>query len=533
MKKQSMAIAADTVSTLDQETIQHLFLRAVRVHRDANLIVSGVDGSVFTFGDAAEVVSRIMARLHAEGLRKGDFICMYAPVQVESFLLFWAAVGLGAVFVPVDHNASEKVLGRILEQAKPHALFCERKRFAMIPAIAKRVRTIVFDEPEPAAISGAAEFSGWLENEAPGFQLPEVLPDDPAVLVYTSGSTGEPKGIVLPHKALYRFGELMGRLFGLGPDDIVLSHGDMHATGGLRSTTAALHSGYSFLVLPLPQRSNVFSLVECIRKHRCTQLSTTPMTIRHLLQYRDRIRASDLGSLRSIVSAGSFLPQHVIDEVYEHYRVPVLNCYGLTETAGTFIGNSRESFKQSHGSVGLPLDGFTVEIVDASGNVLPDGATGELRTRSTTMMMQGYYQNPALTARVLRNGWFYTGDLAQKRADGHIVLNGRIKNIIKLANGDFVCPEEVERSLENHPGVLEAAVCGITSDRGDDRLAAIIVPAAAPADADAFFSDLRRHIKEELGSYKVPAEFILKDALPRGGTGKVLRERLKQEIPGE
>lgn len=516
-------------ATQGRETVQDLFIHAVREHRDRKLILSGFDGSVFTFGDAAEVVQRVMAKLSAEGVRKGDKVCAYAPVQVESFLLFWAVAGLGAIFVPIDHNASEKALARILGQIKPSALFCDRKRFDALSTLKDRVKTIVFDDQREDAVPGALFFSEWIEGPPAAFQLPEVSSDDPVLVIYTSGTTGDPKGIVLSNASLYRFGKLMNGLFALGSDDVVLSHGDMHSTGGLRSTTAALHAGYSFLVLPLEQRANIFSVVDCIRKYRCTQLNTTPMTIRHLVEFKDRICAADLGSLRSIVSAGSFLAQHLMDEVYEQYHVPSLNCYGLTETMGTFIGNSRDSFKQAQGSVGLPLAGFDVEIVDDAGKVLPAGAPGELRVRNNSTMMSGYFQNPELTAQVIRDGWLYTGDLAKKRADGHIVLTGRIKNIIKQANGDYICPEEVELALEKHPCVREAAVCGFTSQRGDERLAAFIV-SKVPVQADAFFGELRQHIKDDLGSHKVPAVFFLKEALPRGGFGKVMREQLRREI---
>jgi acyl-coenzyme A synthetase/AMP-(fatty) acid ligase len=512
-----------------QETLPCLFARAVRDHGKKNLIVSDVDGSVFTYAEVAEAVGRIMSKLGAERIIKGDTICIYTPVNVESFLLFWAAANLGVVVVPLDFRSPGKMLERILGQVNPKLLFCDRKNFSGCSGIKEHVRTILFDAAEGGDFHGLPAFSRWLDGDIKDIVTPKILPRDEAVILYTSGSTGDPKGAVLSHGALYRFGRLAKEVYGLTSDDILLNHGDMHSIGGLRTALAALHAGYSFLVAPLAKRSNVFSLAECIRVYRCTHFTTTPVTIQQFVRFQDRIQASDLGSLRSILSAGSVLPQGLVDSFYRRFHVPVLNGYGMTETSGLCIVNSPGSFKHSSGSIGLPVGGCSAEVVDAAGNVLADGSPGELRIRSDNLML-GYYRDRELTDNVIRNGWLYTGDLAMRRTDGHFVLMGRIKNIIKSAAGDLISIEEVESVLEKHPKVREAGVCGFTSTRGDERMAAFIVPQLGPAHASDFFKELRYYLRDELGAHKVPAEFYLKDALPRSSTGKVLREVLKQEV---
>ena len=512
-----------------QETIQHLFAHAVRDHGEKKLIISDVDGSVFTYTDAGAVVRRIMSALGDEGLSKGDAICMYAPVHVESFLLFWAAASLGVVFVPLDFHWSEKMLERVLGLVKPKILFCERKSFLGFSIIKEQVQTVLFDESGKGDIDCPPVFSAWLDRADREISTPEITPADEAVILYTSGSTGDPKGVVLSHEALYRFGRLVKELYDLMPDDIALSHGDMHSIAGMRAAISPLHSGSSFLVTSISQRSNVFSITECIRRHRCTQFSTTPAAVRQFVQFRDRIPASDLGSLRSILCAGSPLPQYVVDAFYEHFHVPVLNGYGMTEATGLCICHSLESFRHSRGSIGLPVGGCIAEIVDAMGRVCADGVTGELRVRSDKLM-KGYFRNRELTDTIMRGGWLYTGDLAQKRPDGHFVLMGRIKNVIKNASGELICVEEVELALEWHSLVREAAVCGFTSTRGDERMAAFIVPDPQSERPEDLVKDLRRYLLEELGAHKVPAEFIMKDRLPRNSMGKLLREHLKQEV---
>ena len=509
-----------------EDTIPHAFDRAIQAFAQRGLLVSDRDGSTFTFADAARVVRRIMARLRSAGVGKGDRICIYAPMDVEPCLLFWASANLGAIYVPLDYRSSVTMLRRIIDQVGPKVLFCDPAGFAGCPDIKDRVQTVLFDDAEGSEHHGPPVFSRWLDAGEGEIDRPEIMPQDPAAILYTSGSTGSPKGVVLSQGALCRIGRLVQELFGYTPDDRVLSLGELHAIGGIRTAVSALHAGCSFLITSPAQRSSVLPLVECIRKYRCTQFTAPPVVLRLFLQFQDRIPPSDLGSLRSIMSAGSILPQYLADSFSEHFGVPVLNCYGMTETAGMCISHSLKTYKQAQGSIGLPV-GCLAEIVDTDGTVLPDGSSGELRIKSNNLM-SGYYQDAELTRTILRDGWLYTGDLATRRADGHIVVTGRIKNIIKMANGYFVSLEEVESSLERHPLVREASVCGFTSSRGDDRLAAFIVP-DAPVPAEELFRGLRSHIKNELGPHKVPAVFILKDALPRGATGKVLREQLKQE----
>ena len=510
-----------------RDTIRDSFDRAVCDFADKVLIVSDLDGSVFTYADSARVVHRIMAALQSAGVRKGDRICIYASMDVEPCLLFLAAANLGVIFVPLDVHSPGDMLGRILGQVGPKILFCDRKSLAGCSGIKEQVLTIRFDDAEGDDHPGPQIFSRWLESGDSKIGVPDLVPDDAAAVLYTSGSTGTPKGVVLSQGALCRSGRQIKELFGYIPDDRVLSLGELHAIGGIRTAVSALHAGNSFIITSYAQRASVLPLVECIRKYRCTQLTAPPIVLRLFLQFGDRIRPADLSSLRSIMSAGSILPLHLAESFFERFRIPVLNCYGMTETAGMCISHSLGNFRQAQGSIGLPVD-CVAEIVDAEGNVLPAGSAGELRIKSSNLMT-GYYQDPELTGKIIRDGWLYTGDLATKRADGHIVVTGRIKNIIKMANGLFIPLEEVESALEKHPLVREAAVCGFSSNRGDERLAAFIVPDAPPVYAEDLFRDLRQYIKDELGAHKVPAVFILKDALPRGTTGKVLRDQLKQE----
>jgi len=514
----------------EEETLLHLFSSAVLKYGGKNFVVSDIDGSVFSFEEVNEVVSRIMVRLAAEGLIKGDKVCVYAPLHTEAFFLFWAAMNMGLIFVPVDFIWPKGMLNKVLDQIRPKLLFCDQERFSEFSRGTRDdLQTILFDETENDHSYSRPVFSKWLDHSPGTVQITQVLPDDKAVILYTSGSTGDPKGVVLSHGALYRSGLLVKEIFGWSSHDVLLNPGELHSMSGLRnSCVATLHAGCSFVVTSLSKRTNIFQMSECIEQYQCTQFSTAPIAIRQFMQFKDRIPKTALSSLRSILSTGSNLPQYLLDSFYEYFRIPVLNYYGLTETTGLCVGHSLESFGNACGSIGLPV-GCVAEIVDADGNVLENSATGELRITGKNLML-GYYNNQELTNTILRDGWLYTGDFALKRADGHIVLMGRKRNIIKNAHTDLVHPEEVELTLEKHPRIREAAVYGFTSAFGDERMAAFLVPDVRPARVADLLKELRIYLTNELGPHKVPAVFFIKDHLPRGSTGKILREQLKREL---
>lgn len=481
---------------------------------------------MLTYADAGRVVQRIMCALASDGVGKGDIVGMYGPASAEAYLLLLAAASSGAVFVPLDYSWPEQVLERVLGQINPKIFFCEDKSYRAFPRIRDMERTVLFEGHGMGPPPGARVFSAWLEHASSEAAIPEVSPGDDAMILFTSGSTGDPKGVVLSQRALHGRGRLNKEWLQWAPDDLYLFQADIHVSMGPVSLVTTLHAGCASLIAPAARRGNVLSLVECIKQYRCTQLITVPMVLRQFVQFKDRIPPAALGSLRMIGCTGSDLAQNTVEAFYDCFHIPVLNFYGATEVS-RISAHTRASFPHADGSVGLPVG--RVEIVDEQGNVLENGATGELRFKND-YFMTGYYRNPELTSAVIRDGWYYTGDLARIRPDGHIVLMGRKRHFIKHGNGELICLEEVEAALEKHSRVREAAVCGFTSARGDERLAAFIVPEGQPEDTGAFFRELRRHLQAGLSSYKVPALFYLKEQLPRTNLGKVLREPLKKEI---
>lgn len=518
------------------DTVSQLFSSAVRKFPDCDLIVSDSDASTFSYSAAHEIVLRIVSRFRAEGMEKGDRLCIYSPLHVESFLLFWAAMSMGLVFVPVDFNWPKGVLEMVLKEVGPRIFFCSpecMKEFERdAPVFMRDIRTVLLDTEEKNSLVHWPTFSDWLDEtngDASSFSAPEILPGNEAVILYTSGSTGRPKGVVLSHEALCRSGRLVTRTFAWSSDDVLFNLGEMHAMSGLRnSAVAVLHAGCSFLITSPAKRSNIFTVAECIERYGCTQLGASPITIQQFVQFKDRIRTEGLRRLKSVLSTGSNLSQTLMDIFHDYYGIPVLNYYGLTETAGLCIGNSPETYRNARGSIGLAID-CEARIINPDGSSLEDGQVGELIIRSDNLM-SGYYKRDDLTKEIIRDGWLYTGDMVKRREDGHFVLVGRKRNIIKNAYTELIYLEEIELCLERHPRILEAAVCGYISALGDERMAAFVVPSETPKKPTALFIDLRKYLAAELGIHKIPSMFILRDRLPRTVAGKLLREQLEKEL---
>lgn len=508
-------------------TIPALWSRALEKYRENPLIIAEEDGSLFTYGDAHEVVTMAALRLASADVRKGDRICLVAPQHPEAVLLFWAAAQLGAIVVPLDFRLPKPILQGILADILPRLIFCDYNGAKNILKFFSG-ECILFDDNDDLPLHGLQRFSEWLEDigNASPFET-SIEPEDAAVILFTSGTTGRPKGVVLSHGALCRSGALLAGSYQWRSDDVFWGLGDYHTMSGLRNPSiAALYAGCSILTTPLESRSNALLVTDSVSRHRVTILGTVPAMLRQFNQFADRVEKANLSSLRQVICTGSTLSSEVSKQFQSFFRVPLFNYYGLTETCGFCAGKLPGDLATTNASIGYPVDSL-MRIEGETGNPLPAGETGELLIYSENLML-GYYQALARTQQALLDGWYRTGDLARREADGSIVLVGRKDEAIKNVSGELVYPQEIEEVLEQSGQVAEAAVCGFAGNGGEEQLVAFILAGKPVANQDAFIYDLRRMLHEKLGAYKVPARFLFVPELPKGTNGKLLRQKLKE-----
>lgn len=348
------------------------------------------------------------------------------------------------------------------------------------------------------------------------FKSEDVSLEDVAALIYTSGTTGNPKGVMLTHRNFLAECEATLRVIPTMPEDRFASLVPFfHIYGLAIGLVAALFRGCSSVLIP---QYSPKSFLRKIEDERVSILIAIPTQYFHLL-LAVRRRPIKKSYLRYCISGAAPLPVKVIEAFKESFGVEIIEGYGLTETTAAVAVNPRDRIKP--GSVGLPVEGAEIKVVDDRGEELPQDRAGEILIKGE-MVMKGYYNLPEETRKTLKDGWLYTGDIGYKDGEGYLYITDRKKDII-IKGGFNISPKEIEEILCEHPKVEEAAVVGYKEKEGrEEAIKAFIVG------KDLTPEEILRYCRKRLASYKVPDEIELKDSLPKSATGKVLRKELRK-----
>lgn len=501
-----------SVEPAPPDTLTALWANAVRAFGPQPwLIPSDDDAPAVTFAEAAERVDALARHLTVAGLKRGDRLLVHAVPSADPALLFWTCARLGIVYAPLDSAATADTVRRALDLAQPALIYADAPRAAALDAAG--VPVMVFGHPLATTNSPLP---------------PPPAEDDIAVILFTSGTTGEPKGVELSQGALTRSARLLADSYGLNPADRLLSLGEFHTMSGLRNPLiATVAAGAACVLAGEGERRHPIGAIDLCRRRSVTILSAVPAFLKMLSGMAARLDPGDFGPLRLILSTAADLSPDLSATIQSITGAPVLNYYGLTETCGACTLVPPHDADRARGSIGVPA-GAVCQIVADDGRIVGDGETGELRVHSANLMA-GYHRRPDLTRTMLRDGWLDTGDLAVRRPDGHILLVGRRRDIIKTARGDLLALGAVERLLEEDPAVEEAAVCGSRDERGDERLTAF-VRLTAGADPTQAIPRLRARLAERLGPRVAPRDLHALADFPRGANGKVLKHKLKEEL---
>jgi malonyl-CoA/methylmalonyl-CoA synthetase len=464
----------------------------------------GADGSVvrLRFGQVAARADRMAAVLAARGLKAGDRLAVQLANRLEFLDLFLAALRLGVVFVPVNVLYREREVAHIVGDAEPAAVVTTGDLAGLVPA-----GTAVWDVErlaEEAAPSGPAAPVGAL--------VPQDA--DPAAIVYTSGTTGRAKGAVLTHANLAANARTLVAAWRITTEDRYLAVLPLFHVHGLGNGVLCwLASGCLMRLAGRFEHERAQALFE---EFEPTLFFGVPTIYVRLLQVPGEAARAIGARTRLFVSGSAPLPATTFEAFCARFGHAILERYGMTETLMT-LSNPCEGERRP-GTVGRPLPGVSIRIVDASGSDVVEGETGELLVQGPGVFA-GYWRQPEATAASFHDGWFRTGDLAARAADGYVTLRGRASELI-LCGGFNVYPREIEDVLLEQPGVREAAVVGVPDERRGQRPVAFF---AGDASVDALEAACRR----QLASFKLPASFVRVDALPRNALGKVEKPLLR------
>ena len=372
---------------------------------------------------------------------------------------------------------------------------------------------------------GTMNLADLMKKASRTFEAAAVEPDDPAVIMYTSGTTGNPKGVTLTHRNFhFQLNTVVRSLIPFTSADRVIGVLPMYHVFGLaNSLVAAVNSGACIVLVP---QYSPASLIASIAENQATIMPAVPSMYQHLLAAARARKTEIPKSLRFCVSGGAALPGAVLKRFMETFNTRILEGYGLTETTSSVCVNGQDGvFKD--GSIGPPAEGVEMRIVDEQGQELPDGETGEIVIRSTTVFA-GYWNNEEATREVLPpDGWFRTGDLGYRDEDGFFFITDRKKDII-ITGGYNVSPREIEEVLMEHPQIEDCAVVGMPSRRDStETITAFVVPREG---AELSAREIHAYCEAELAAYKRPREITFMDSLPKTATGKVIRSELRGEI---
>jgi long-chain acyl-CoA synthetase len=444
------------------------------------------------------------------GVERGDRVAIMLPNVPQFPILYYGALRAGAIVVPMNPLLKEREVEYYLSDSGAKVLF-GWEGFA--------------DEAKPGAEAAGATFevvdgtfSERLASHAPAPEVAECEPDDTAVLLYTSGTTGRPKGAELTHANLAGNVDVAMALFDGNSDDVIFGGLPLfHSFGQTCGLNTAVACGAMLTLIP---RFDPTKALEVLQRDKVTVLQGVPTMYVALVQHPNN-GDYDTSTLRSSVSGGASLPVEVLKGFEQAFGVALLEGYGLSETSPVASFNHPDK-PQKAGSIGTPIRDVEFRLVDSEWNDVPEGEIGEIAIKGPNVM-KGYWQRPDATAQVIKDGWFRTGDLATRDDEGYYFIVDRAKDMI-IRGGYNVYPREVEEVLYEHPAVAEAAVVGVPDvTLGEEVGAAITLKPGATATAD----EIGEFVRDRIAAYKYPRiVWFVEEGLPKGPTGKILKREI-------
>ncbi|MDP9496067.1 MAG: long-chain fatty acid--CoA ligase [Actinomycetota bacterium] len=479
---------------------------------DPEHVAFRLDDVTVTYAQFDDATARIAGLLREKGVQPGDRVGLMVPNVPYFPIIYYGALRLGAVVVPMNVLLKGRETTFYLSDNGARVLFAW---YDFLEAAETGAR----ESGAELVTVKPGEFEGLLGGAQPVREVTERADDDTAVILYTSGTTGTPKGAELTHGGLYKNAEVTARtLMYLEPDDVVLGALPLfHVFGQTCSMNTCVLTGATLTLLP---RFDAIKALEIIQRDRVTVFQGVPTMYVALLNHPDR-DTYDTSSLRLCNSGGAALPVEVLRGFDEAFSCKVLEGYGLSETSPVASFNHPDK-ERKPGSIGTPIEGVEMSLFDDQDREVSGDAVGEIVIRGHNIM-KGYWNRPDATAAAVRDGWFHSGDLARRDADGYFFIVDRVKDLI-IRGGYNVYPREVEEVLYEHPAVAEAAVVGVPDPTlGEEVAAAVVLKPGASATAD----ELREHVKSQVAAYKYPRHVDLVEALPKGPTGKILKREIR------
>src|SRR5436190_8266184 len=482
--------------------------------------------SYAALNDAANQVANVLS---LAGIQKGDTIALLCQDVPYFPIVYYGILKVGAVVMPLNVLLKPREIAYHLRDAEARAYFClegtpelpiGEMGFTAFKEVdsCKHFFLMTTDPTAPSPIEGAQTLGMLMHNQPTTFETVMTHPDDTAIILYTSGTTGQPKGAELSHLNMLLNARLSESMYPKMDHDVhLITLPLFHSFGQSVQMNAGLYNRATLVLLPRFTPDATFRLME---RESVTIFAGVPTMYWALLNHpgADKHDLEKIASnLRLCISGGAAMPVEVMKAFEAKFNVTILEGYGLSETSPVATFN-RLDRPTKPGSIGLPVWGVSVRLVDQQDNDVGINELGEIIIRGHNVM-KGYYKRPEATAEAFRNGWFHTGDIGRRDEDGYIFIADRVKDMI-IRGGFNVYPREIEEVLMTHPAVSLCAVIGVPDDRLGEEIKAFVVrrPSATTSEAE-----LIAWSREQVAAYKYPRHVELRDSLPTGATGKILK----------
>ena len=485
-----------------------------------------------TYGEFEQTVGRFAVALQQLGVKKGDHVAFLLGNTPHFLISLYATMRLGATAIPINPTYTKDEISYILQNGDVKTVIALDLLLPLVEVgvnVLPMVETYIICETSPDVgekynqLSSKAKEKAFLFSQILGQATSTVDPvevkeDDVAIILYTSGTTGQPKGAMLTHQNLYSNARDVGHYLEMSFEDRVIATLPVfHVFALTVVVNAPLLQGATVLLVPKFSPKDIYDIAG---SQKATVFAGVPTMFNFLCQYPGH--TEQFSNLRLAISGGAALPVQVLYNFEEKFKVKVSEGYGLSEASPVTCFNPLDRDRKP-GSIGMSIPNVENKIVDEFGNELPVGEVGELIVRGPNVM-KGYYKMPEDTEVALRDGWLYTGDLATKDEDDYFYIVDRKKDMI-IVGGFNVYPREVEEVLFTHPNVLETAVVGFPDINLGEAVHAFIVLKEKDGTTPL---ELQQYCAERLVKYKVPTVIEIIEELPKNSTGKILRRSLKQ-----
>ncbi len=504
-----------------KENVRNLLETRVLQHGDKPFLLAAQDGRAWTYREFDAAVNQTANLLHASGIGKGDVVSLLLPNSPEYIIAYFACWKIGAVAGPVNSLLKPEEVEWVVRNSESKLLLVSGPRVSS-PHVSKGSTPATLDLTEASLLptipfDDIATATGALPDDLGSV---DIQTDDDAIIIYTSGTTGKPKGCLLTHGNLIANARQITEWMGFGPDDRLLTVMPLFHMNAVSVTTmSALYAGGSTVVAPKFSASRFWDIIE---KYQITSFGSVATMLSMLLAKTASFDSSLIphpSSLRFAMCGSAPVPAEVLRKFEETFGVLVIEGYGLSESTCRSTFNPPNATRRP-GSCGLPI-GNEMKIVDDHDNDLSDGELGEIVLRGPNIF-KGYFRNEEATAEAFRGGWFHTGDIGYRDADGFYYIADRKSDMI-IRGGENIYPREIDDVLYRHPAVAAAACVGVPDELYGEEVTAFVV-----LKANATANELMAFCRQHLADYKCPKTIRFVPDIPKGPTGKLLKRELSK-----